>query len=94
MPNFTLKAHRPFVFNIEGDATEYKIPAFGALSFDEVSEINAMEKLKDPAAQGKSYKAFVLRYVPELESLGLGDVDYILIFNAYVESQQDAKLGE
>lgn len=94
MANYTLKAHRPFVFNIEGDETEYKIPAFGALSFDEVSEMNAMEKLKDLSERGKRYKAFVLRHVPELEDLGLGDADYFLIVSAYVESQQDAKLGE
>lgn len=93
MANYTLKAHRPFVFDIEGDATEYKIPALGSLSFDEVSEITAMQKLTDPVDQGKSFKAFILRYVPELEGLGLGDVDYIMIFNAYAESQK-AKLGE
>ena len=94
MANFTLKAHRPFVFNIEGDETEYKIPAFGALSFDDVSEMNATEKIKDLAERGKRYKAFVLRYAPELEDLGLGDTDYILIANAYVESQKDEKPGE
>ena len=93
MANYTLKAHRPFVFDIEGDATEYKIPALGSLSFDEVSEITAMQKLTAPVEQGKSYKAFVLRYAPELEGLGLGDADYIMIFNAYAESQK-VKLGE
>lgn len=94
MANFTLQAHRPFVFDIEGDSTEYKIPALGSLSFDEVSEITAMQSITNPVDQGKSYKAFVLRHVPELEELGLGDADYILIFNAYAESQRKVKLGE
>ena len=94
MAIFTLQAHRSFVFNIEGDATEYKIPAFGSLSFDEVSEVAYAQRLTNLKEQGTAAKAFVLRYVPELEGLGLGDVDYLLIFNAYAESQQKAKLGE
>lgn len=94
MASFTLQAHRPFTFNLEGDATEYKIPALGSLSFDEVSEIAAAQRLTNIVEQGLAAKAFVLRYAPDLEDLGLGDTDYLMIFNAYAESQQKVKLGE
>lgn len=80
---------QPFV--IEGQNGKYMIPAFNSLSTEDVKEI--MELKQDTPTEERMHvlKRFLLKFAPELESEGLGDVGYSQIFAAY---EREQKLGE
>ena len=86
---YKIKA-QPFV--IEGqNGKKYTIPAFNSLSTEDVKEIMELKPDTPTEQRMQVLKRFLLKFAPELESEGLGDVGYSQIFGAYEKEQ---KLGE
>lgn len=91
MAKFTLKKHTVFTFDIEGVDKEFEIPAIGALSFEDVADFTSVSNTSDTIEQGNACKKFILKFAPDVEKLGIGDMDYVTIFNAYALSQKEDK---
>ena len=87
---YKIKKAQPFI--IEGqNGKKYLIPAFNSLSADDVSEIMGLTLDTPSEKRIGILKRFLLRFAPELENEGLGDVGYSQIFAAYEKEQN---LGE
>lgn len=86
---FKIQKNQPFV--IEGQKGKYEIPPFSTLSVDDVGEVMGLT-LETPVKERlAACKAFLLKFAPDLEKEGLGDVGYSQIFAAYEKEQQLGK---
>jgi len=86
---YKIKKAQPFV--IEGLNGKYMIPAFSSLSTEDMGEILTLTPETPLSERIPIMKRFLLRFAPELESEGLGDIGYSQIFAAYEKEQN---LGE
>ena len=87
MADYIVKKHASFVFAFEGDeGKQFSLPSAHSLSFDD-TDFLASIKEKDIREQCEGMKEFVLRYNPELKERDIGDMEYIFILRAYLESQ-------
>lgn len=92
---FTLKRRTDWQFSLEDDPKKvYTLPALSGLSYEEADRMKKIGSMDKIAEQGPLIKAFILTYAPELEEMGLGDMEYYEIFNAYGLSEGKNKLGE
>jgi len=92
---FTLKKRKDWSFALEDEPGKvYTLPALSGLSYEEADRMQKIGQLKDVTEQGPMIKAFILKYAPELEDKGLGDMEYYEIFNAYGMSEGREKMGE
>ena len=89
----TLAEGWPFAFASDPD-TVYELPALSQLSYEEAKEMQEIGSMTDITEQGPLIKEFILSYAPDLEEMGLGDMEYYEIFNAYGLSEGREKLGE
>lgn len=86
---YKIKKAQPFI--IEGQNGKYMIPAFSSLSTEDMGEILQLKPETPTAERMQILKRFLLRFAPELENEGLGDMGYSQIFTAYEKEQN---LGE
>lgn len=86
---YKIKKAQPFI--IEGEKGKYMIPAFSSLSAEDMGEILQLTPETPTADRMKIMKNFLIRFAPELEDEGLGDMGYSQIFTAYEKEQN---LGE
>jgi hypothetical protein len=94
MANFTLRKHEDFTFVLEDDPkTVYTLPAASNLGFKEAQLMANFGDETTIEKQGELVKEFILKYAPELEDKGLGDMEYYAILNAYIEHNQNQKKG-
>ena len=95
MANFTLRRHYDFVFALEEmpDKT-FSIPHMSNLGFEDSSMLEQMQGDTDIVKSGMTIKRFLLKFAPELEKLGLKDMQYAEIFQAYTRYVGKSKLGE
>ena len=80
-------------FAVQGENGTYTLPRMSDLTLDDVEvfmQVKTADSLKEKLGTCKS---FLLKYAPELEAEGLGDMGYIQIFNAYADAQ-GATLGK
>lgn len=96
MANFVLKKQESFTFQMEGSDKVYTLPELTELGVDDTLQFNEIATTKDIRSQILACKEFILRHVPEVEELGLGEMAYVQIFTAYAGSQAitGAKAGE
>lgn len=91
MADYVIRKHAGFTFNIEGDEKLYTIPPMNMLCSDDMKLLASMKANPDDmAGNALIAKQFVLRYAPDLENAGIGDMDFVYIFNAYFEQQNKA----
>ena len=95
MANFTLRRHDDFVFALEEmpDKT-FSIPHMSNLSFEDSNMLQQMQGENDVVKSGMTIKRFLLKFAPELDKLGLQDMQYAEIFQAYTKYVGKSKLGE
>ena len=87
---FKIKKAEPFV--IEGVNGKYMIPAWSALSTDDVEEILSLKPETPAKERFQILRRFIIRMCPEIEkNEQLGDVGYSQIFAAY---EREQNLGE
>lgn len=86
---YKIQKAQPFI--IEGANGKYMIPAFASLSAEDMSEILQLTPETPTVERIQIMKRFLLRFAPELEKEGLGDIGYSQIFSAYEKEQN---LGE
>lgn len=94
MADYVVKKHASFVFAFEedGEGKTYELPSAHSLSFDD-AEFFMSVKDKTLREQSEGIKAFVQKYNPELKDREVGDMEYMYILRAYLESQGQT-LGE
>ena len=92
---FTLKQKKGWTFALDTDTKKvYTLPALSGLSFQEAERMKKIGSMTDITEQGPLITEFILSYAPDLEEMGLGDMEYYEIFNAYGLSEGREKLGE
>lgn len=93
---YQIKEHDPYI--IKGKkGKEYKIPQVIGLNSDDFAILIRLYQTQEPLEKMKICKEFLLHLAPELESEGIGDVEYSKIFEAYENNKtekQKKKLGE
>lgn len=91
--DYVVKKHASFAFAFEDDAGKtYELPSAHSLSFDD-AELFMDIREKGIREQCEGMKAFVQKYNPELKEKKIGDMEYIYILRAYLDSQGQT-LGE
>ena len=83
-----------FKFSFSEGGPVYELPPLSALSFEEADLMTRLSDEKKITKQGPMVRDFILRHVPALKDLNLGDMVYYDIFNRYGLSQGKDKLGE
>lgn len=84
MADFKLKKRVDFTFALEGDEeTVYTLPSIQSLSFEAAKAMASIDEEADLVKKGGMIRDFILKSVPALGDKGLGDMEYLEIFNAY-----------
>lgn len=95
MADFIMRKRRDFVFALE-DAPEqtFTLPAMTSLGFEEAKLLTQIGEEKDIVRKGGLVKEFLLKHAPTLKDMGLSDMEYFEIYNAYGLAMGRNKLGE
>ena len=95
MADFKLKRRIDFTFALEGDeGNVYTLPSLKSLSFEAAQAMSRIDDEDDLVKKGGMIRDFILANVPGLADKGLGDMEYLEIFNAYVRHEGETALGE
>lgn len=92
MADYIIKKHASFQFAFEGGGKTYELPAAQSLTFEDADFFFAIRN-KSVREQCEGCKEFVIRYNPELKDKDIGDMEYLYLLRAYIESQ-GKDLGE
>lgn len=95
MTDFVIKRRKDFVFAIE-DAPDqtYTLPTLSGLGFEDAQLLVKIDGEKDLAKRGPLVRDFILRFAPQLADAGVGDMQYLEIYNAYGLFMGREQLGE
>ena len=93
---YKLKKHEPYV--ITGyEGKEYKIPAPIDMDLEDIEIVLRYNKSTDEIEKAQICKEFFLHTAPDLESEGISDMEYFMIFQDYNKAkplEQKTELGE
>ena len=92
---FTLKKRTDFTFALEADTEKvYHLPSLKILSFEEAKKMASIDEIDDLVKKGEAIRDYILNACPDLKDKGLGDMEYLEIFNAYAMAEGKDSLGE